>query len=220
MTYGAIFDFDGTLFDSMHVWATVGSDYLRSLGHTPKEDLDEVFKALSLRQAALYYKEEYGVKQSVSEIEDGINAVVEEKYFKEVLPREGVPKLLQLLKDGGFRMCIATATDRYLIEAALSRTELCGFFEGILTCPEEGSGKDEPAIFESALRLLGTGKEKAFVFEDSLHALKTARSAGFKTVGVCDRYESRQAEVRRNSDIYIEDFRDPEGLYKQLKAGA
>jgi beta-phosphoglucomutase-like phosphatase (HAD superfamily) len=29
---GAIFDFDGTLFDSMYVWDTAGADYLRGLG--------------------------------------------------------------------------------------------------------------------------------------------------------------------------------------------
>ena len=34
---GAIFDFDGTLVDSMFIWDTFGEDYLRTLGKEPKK---------------------------------------------------------------------------------------------------------------------------------------------------------------------------------------
>lgn len=39
MIKGAIFDFDGTLVDSMFIWDKIGEAYLRSLGKEPKEDL-------------------------------------------------------------------------------------------------------------------------------------------------------------------------------------
>lgn len=48
MIKGIIFDFDGTLFDSMSIWDTVGDDYLRSMGREPEEDLKEKLKPLSL----------------------------------------------------------------------------------------------------------------------------------------------------------------------------
>ena len=35
MLRAAIFDMDGTLLDSMHVWNTVGEDYLRTKGKVP-----------------------------------------------------------------------------------------------------------------------------------------------------------------------------------------
>ena len=41
MIKGAIFDFDGTLVDSMFIWDTFGEDYLRTLGKEPKENLTE-----------------------------------------------------------------------------------------------------------------------------------------------------------------------------------
>ena len=41
-------------------------------------------------------------------------------------------------------MCIATATDRYQVEAALQRCNMLHFFSEILTCTEVGSGKDRP----------------------------------------------------------------------------
>ena len=32
MLKGAIFDFDGTIVDSMYIWDNISMDYLRSLG--------------------------------------------------------------------------------------------------------------------------------------------------------------------------------------------
>lgn len=78
---GAIFDFDGTLFDSMSIWDTAGNDYLRSVGREPKEDLRQKLKPLSLYQSAVYIKNEYFLDISVDEIMNGINKTVEDFYF-------------------------------------------------------------------------------------------------------------------------------------------
>lgn len=74
---GGIFDVDGTLLDSMSIWDTIGADYLRSIGYVPRENLNEVFKNMSLLQAAEYYRSEYGVALSVEEIMRGVNAKLE-----------------------------------------------------------------------------------------------------------------------------------------------
>ena len=57
----AIFDFDGTLFDSMYIWDIVGEVYLRSLGKEPKPSMREDIRALSLYQSSCYFKEEYAI---------------------------------------------------------------------------------------------------------------------------------------------------------------
>ena len=57
----AIFDFDGTLFDSMSIWDSVGEIYLRSLGKEPKPSIREDVRAVSLYQAACYLKQESGL---------------------------------------------------------------------------------------------------------------------------------------------------------------
>ena len=64
----AIFDMDGTLLDSMHIWDHLGADMLISLGYTPRPDLEEHLKVLTLRQGAAYCRETYGIPQSVEEI--------------------------------------------------------------------------------------------------------------------------------------------------------
>lgn len=215
---GAIFDVDGTLLDSMFIWDTIGETYLRSIGYQPKENLNETFKNMSLRQAARYYQTEYGVTQSIDEIMDGVNAMLERYYRFEVPLKPGVAELLERLRQDGVRLCIATATDRHLVEAALDRCGVLSCFGEIFTCNEVGHGKDEPDIFEATLRFLGTRREETLVFDDALYAVRTAKEAGFPVAAVYDSHERSQAEVRARSDLYLEDLTQLVELQKFLSA--
>ena len=209
MLTGAIFDFDGTLLDSMFIWDTIGDDYLRTLGKEPHEDLKETFMTLTLEEAAEYYREYYKVTLSVTKIVDSINAMVEGIYRTKVTLKPGVMAYLRLLKESGVKMCVATVTDRYLVEDTLERLGILHYFSEIFTCAEVGYGKDKPIIYQKALEHLGTAKEETFVFEDSLFALETAKADGFPTIGVYDVHESRQEEMKRLADCYVRSFEEP-----------
>lgn len=213
MITGAIFDLDGTLIDSMAVWDTIGETYLRTLGYEPKEDINEVLRPLSLYQAACYCKSEYGIPMSAEELMAGVNKAVENAYFYSVPAKEGVNDFLSRLSKTGVKMCVATATDRYLVEAALRRLELDRYFSDIFTCTEAGCGKEEPAVYRRAHACLGTDKTKTVVFEDALHAAATARKDGFITVGVYDRYTEEQEELKRISDVYLPDYLHTEAFW-------
>ena len=209
MIKGTIFDFDGTLLDSMFIWDTIGEEYLRSLGKEPHEDLKETFMTLTLEEAAVYYREHYGVTLSVKEIVDGVNAMVEQTYRTKVTLKPGIAEYLAWLKGNGVRMCVATVTDRYLVEETLERLGVRHYFSEIFTCAEVGFGKDKPVIYQKALEHLETEKRDTYVFEDMLFALNTAKTDGFPTVGVYDRHEAHQDELKELSDYYIRDFTDP-----------
>lgn len=208
MLKGAIFDLDGTLLDSMFIWDTIGEDYLRTLGKEPHEDLREAFMPLTLEEAAEYYREHYGVTLSVREIVDGVNAMVEGIYRTKVTLKPGIEEYLRWLKENGVKMCVATVTDRYLVEETLERLGIRHYFSEIFTCAEVGFGKDKPIIYRKALEHLGTKKDETVVFEDALFALRTAKADGFTAVGVYDKHESGQDELRHLADYYIRDYTD------------
>ncbi|MBQ2847309.1 MAG: bifunctional hydroxymethylpyrimidine kinase/phosphomethylpyrimidine kinase [Clostridia bacterium] len=214
MIKGAIFDLDGTLFDSMFVWDTIGEIYLRSIGYEPKENLNETFKTMSLYNAACYYKSEYGVTLSVDEIMDGVNRMVEKYYINEVQLKTGVYDFIKHLHNIGVKMCIATATDKYLVEAALERCGIKECFSEIFTCTSVGHSKDEPDIYREALRHLATPKEDTFVFEDAIYAIRTAKKDGFRVVAIYDKSEENQAEIKSLCDYYITDYTDMQGFWK------
>ena len=206
MIKGGIFDFDGTLVDSMFIWDTFGEDYLRTLGKEPKENLTETFKTFTLEQAAEYYREHYGVTLSVEEIVDGVNEMVAEIYRTKVTLKDGVRAFLEGLRAQGVKMCVATVTDRAIIEDVLVSLGIRDFFVEILTCAELGCNKETPHIYRAALEVLGTKKDETVVFEDALHALITAKKDGFKVAAVYDRHERNQTQMKENGDYYITNY--------------
>ena len=216
MIKGAIFDLDGTILDSMFIWDTIGEDYLRSLGIEPKENLKETFKTFTLEQAAEYYRENYGFTLSVNEIVDGVNKMVEQYYAETVKLKPGIEVFLEKLKAKGVKMCIATVTDKPLVEIALNRLGVGNYFSEIFACSEVGHSKEEPHIYREAQKHLGTSKKETTVFEDVVHALRTAKSDGFVTVGVFDVHEENQEELKRMADCYIENYSDFEKFWNSI----
>ena len=214
MIQGIIFDFDGTLFDSMFIWDTAGEVYLRSIGREPEADLQKVLTPLSLLQSAEYIREKYHIPLSVEDIMDGVNRTVEDFYFHTVEPKPGVIAFLEELRRRHIRMCIATATDRYQVEAALRRCGMRHFFSEIFTCTEVGSGKDRPDIFRKAMEHLQTDRRTTAVVEDAYHAVYTAKQDGFPVVCVYDSHESRQQEGVRLADVYLTDYLDLTNFWK------
>lgn len=209
----AIFDFDGTLFDSMFIWDSVGEIYLRSLGKDPGPSMREDVRALSLYQSACYFRKEYELPLSAEEIMAGINRTIEHFYIHEVLPKRGVVDFLERMKQAGIPMCIATASDRYQIEAALGRCGMARYFDAVFTCSEVGHGKDEPVIFRKAMEHFGADRSTTLVFEDAIHAVRTAKADGFAVCAVFDSSEKRQAEIRSLSDCCIADFEHTEAFW-------
>lgn len=209
----AIFDFDGTLFDSMFIWDMIGEVYLRSLGKEPKPSMREDIRALSLYQSAYYFKKEYEIDLSLEEIMEGINKTVENFYIHEVQPKAGVVDFLRQMKQQEIATCIATASERYLIEAALQRCHMEDLFDAIFTCTEVGHGKDEPIVFRKAMECFDAERDNTIIFEDALHAVETAKKDGFKVAVVFDSSEKRQTEIQQLSDFYITDFQQIDGFW-------
>ena len=214
MITGAIFDVDGTLLDSMSVWDTIGEDYLRSIGYTPRENLNETFQAMSLQQAARYYQTEYGVTLSIDEIMDGVNGLLEGFYRSRAQLKPGAGEFVRELSRRGVKLCVATATDRPLVEAALARCGVLGYFEDILTCTSVGAGKDEPLIYRQALERVGGNRSGVVVFEDALYAARTAKGDGFPVAAVYDSHERRQKELNALADVYLTDFLELDSFWR------
>jgi len=203
-----IFDLDGTLLDSMSAWDTVGFEYLnlKAIKHIPS-NLLELLRPMSAFDAAKYFIAEFGIKLSPQQICDEINAMIEEKYKLEIQPKEGVSEFLLQNKDR--KMCIATATDRHLVEFALKRLGLEKYFEFIITSSEVGCSKEKPDIFIKAAGRLGFEAGNCVVFEDALHAIKSAKLGGFYTVGVYEKcFESEQETIKNHADQYVCNLRE------------
>ncbi|NMA24362.1 MAG: HAD family phosphatase [Clostridiales bacterium] len=204
---GAIFDLDGTLFDSMNMWDSIAEDYLKSRGIKPKEDIRQAVRAMSIQQVCEHFCSVYGLALTPDDITAGINGMAEDFYLHRVALKDGAAEALRRLKSRGVKMCVATATDRYLVEAGLRRTGISEYFDRVFTCTETGAGKDKPDIFLEAIDFLGTDINETVVFEDALYAIRTAKAAGFPVAAFYDEAaRTQQDEIKRLADWYFLSF--------------
>ena len=136
----AIFDMDGTLLDSMHMWRGMYAQVVRDMGKEPQPDFVEQVKPLTLRQAAAYCKEAHDLPLTVEEVIQRFENRINTFYRTEVQAKPGLKEFLSLLKMEGVWMYVATATDRPLAEAALRHAGIDGYFRGMVTVAEAGVG--------------------------------------------------------------------------------
>ena len=214
MLKGAIFDMDGTLIDSMSAWETAGERYIKSLGLKSDRDFNRKSLGLSLNEVAPMLKEYYGIIKTKEEIKDGINKAMEDFYFNHSEPKNGAVDFLKKLQENNVKMCIASATDRYLVEETLKRNKIDGYFSGIFTTAEVGKGKVSPDIYREALKFLGTEKDGTFVFEDASYAGHTAKKDGFTLVCVYDKFERDFESLKNISDFCICDYTKTDDFFR------
>lgn len=204
---GAIFDMDGTLLNSMDYWAIVPTEYLILKGITPKNDTNRYFLECGMKEWHKYQEIPYPFE----EVSDDIYKLMEKYYLKDVALKDGALDMLNRLKSKGIKMCLATATDKFMVEKILTRLGIKDFFLTIFTAKEVGKGKRFPLIYEKSLEFLGTDKDTTYVFEDAYYAIKTCYQNNFKVVGVYDKNVfAPENEIVSMCDIYL----DKDSKYK------
>ncbi len=212
---GIIFDVDGTLLDTVEIWVTASSRYVRSQGLVPEPGLDESLFSMSMEEAAVYLSSHYVPEKEPRRIVEEVNQMLVRYYREEAPLRNGAAELLRWLQQQEMPVAAATATDEPLVEGAFGRLGIRPFFQAVFTCSQVGAGKKKPRIYQRAAACLGTEPGETLVVEDALFALQTAKAAGFLTAGVAERYSApEQEEIRSLADLYGQ---DPADLLKKLR---
>mgnify|MGYP003204257808 CR=1 FL=1 len=145
MTKAAVFDLDGVLLDSMGIWNDLGARYLRSLGVTPEEGLNEILFSMSMEQGAEYLHTHYALPQSAAEVGAGIADMLRDFYFYEVPAKDGAAALLTRL--------FTTA------EVGVSKHEPTIY---LLAAEALHAAPAETLVFEDSLYALKTAKAAGF----------------------------------------------------------
>lgn len=207
---GAIFDFDGTVFDSMHIWKGVKFQFFDRIGLILNEEQREEFKKLFLLDAIELAKTRFDLKMTDKELFDEFFTLIKEKYLADTKPKNDIIEFLEKLKAKGVKMGIATATGEPALIAVLEKFNMLHYFEEIYSTYTVGASKTEPKVYDVVLNELGTEKETTWIFEDALYAAKTAKKAGYNVVGIYDKSELEQDELKNLVDIYIHNYSELE----------
>lgn len=210
----AVFDYDGTVMDSMGMWSRASSDYVRNvLGKEPAPDLDYTIKTLSLEEGSKIFREDYGAPGTDDEIVQAVLETVLDRYRHTLQLKKGVLRVLDDLRAHGIRMCVATASAREMIEAGNERLGLNRYFEKVFTCMEIGANKRKPDIYNAAADYFGTSPDETLVFEDVLHAAETAAAAGYQLIGIYDENSADEREaIRPLCRLFLDSYDEWPGI--------
>ena len=204
-----IFDMDGTLIDSMQLWDELDENFLKSFGITPPENLTDELRTLSFFETGEYFANHFPLPLTAEEITQKIREMVADAYLNEIPVKDGVNNLLTRLKEKQVSLCVATATETPLALKALNRLELLPFFEFVLSCDDVKKSKDDPFIYETAMKRLGGTKENTLIVEDALHCMETAKAAGFRVAAIWDLSAQKAGDIpkiKALSDYYFDDY--------------
>jgi HAD superfamily hydrolase (TIGR01509 family) len=207
---GAIFDFDGSLFDSMHVWRGYKNKFFESIGITLTPDDELAFKGLFLSETFLVAIERFNLKCTYEELLEELFEYIKSRYMVETEPKNDIIPFLEKLKAKGVKMGIATATGEPALKAVMEKFGMLHYFSAIYSTYTVGASKRVPKVYDVVLEELGTDKETTWVFEDALYAATTAKENGYNVVGIYDKSEPKQDELKEIVDVYINNYSELE----------
>lgn len=202
-----LFDFDGTLVDSM---PTFVSAMLRILdeNYIPYgKDITKTITPLGLNGTAEYYINDLGLNMSKDKLMSIMKEYMMDAYYYTIPAKANVRSVLQELKQRGASLNVLTASPHVTLDACLKRLELWDLFDNIWSCDDFHTTKADPNIYQMAAQRLNTTVENVLFLDDNLDADKTAKSAGMLVCGVYDpSSEDYVDQIKAATDYYIYDF--------------
>ncbi len=204
-----IFDLDGTLLDSMWIWEDIDISYLGRFGIIPPRDLQRDIEGMSFSETAVYFKERFGLPDSLEVMKADWVAMACDKYLYEIPYKKGAENFLRYCKNRGIKLGVATSNSRELVESASKALSFDTYFSCIMTACEVKKGKPAPDIYQAVAEKLGVSPEKCLVFEDIIPGIMAGISAGMKVCAVEDKYSAGiRKEKQELADYYIEDYEE------------
>ena len=205
----AIFDFDGTLVDSMYVWSKVDEDFLSERGIRVTKEYTDKMRSMFFETAAVYTKETYGLSESVEEIMQIWLDMAHSEYSGNVRVKPYARQYLEKLKKSGIRLGMATSNNPYLLMPCLDNNKMSGMFDCICYTSEVGVNKSNPDIYLYTAEKLGANPGECVVFEDIIEGIKSSSSVGMKTVAVYDpANEAYTEDLKAFSDLFIYSYEE------------
>ena len=202
-----LFDFDGTLVDSMPAFVSVMIRILKENQIEYPADIVKIITPLGYAGTARYFKEELGLDRPVEEIVAVMNRYAVDEYRYRIGAKAHVIEVLKELKARGAALNVLTASPHMMLDPCLERLGLYELFANVWSCDDFNTTKADPDIYRRAAEKLGCSVEDVLFLDDNYNADKTAKTAGMKVCGVYDESSGDYVdEMKSVCDHYIYDF--------------
>ena len=202
-----LFDFDGTLVDSMPLYV---DSMLRILNdHEVCYDKDRVISDITPlgTEKTVEYLIGLGLKLKKEQIFNLFIRYMLEAYFHTIPAKEGVIPTLKQLRETGNSLNILTASPHISLDACLKRLGIFDWFEHVWSSDDFKTTKTDPMLYRTVAERLGERTENILFVDDNFYALETAKKSGMKICGIFDAASFQDTDrIVATADFYLAEF--------------
>ncbi len=208
MTAAVVFDLDGVIVDSEHVWDEIREELARERGGRWHPGAQRDMMGMSSTEWSRYMHDTIGLAESPEEISAEVVRRLQARY-REDLPL--IPGAVEAVRRLGARwpLGLASSSNREVIDLVLDLAGLADAFAATVSSEEVAHGKPAPDVYLEAARRLGADPRDCVAVEDSHNGIRSAKAAGMARRGRAepplsarrgrDRGGGRRHRVRRDA---------------------
>lgn len=201
-----LFDFDGTLVDSMPDYVACMLRILDENHVAYSDDIVKIITPLGAVDTARYFIK-LGLDLPMDTILRLMGQYLLDAYENRIPAKPFVVETLKTLKRQGASLNVLTASPHLTLDPCLKRLGIFDIFDNVWSCDDFSTTKTDPDIYVRAADKMGVAVDKVLFLDDNIHADKAAKAAGMVTCGVYDDSSKDCVhEMKAANDYYIYDF--------------
>ena len=198
-----LFDFDGTLVDSMPTFVAVMLRILDEHGIEYGDDIVKIITPLGYHGTAEYYRT-LGIETPTEQLIETMNRYAVDEYTFNIGAKDTVIDTLQKMKAQGYSLNVLTASPHLALDPCLKRLGVWELFDNVWSCDDFYTTKANPEIYKMAAERMGCDVSDVVFVDDNINAVKTAKVAGMVSVGIFDESSADYVEEFKNTaDGYV-----------------
>jgi HAD superfamily hydrolase (TIGR01509 family) len=181
-----VFDLDGVLVDSEHVWDAARKELAAQEGRPWPEPASRDMMGMSSLEWSRYMHDVVGLPEPPEEISAKVVRRLEEIYRQELPLIDGAVEAVERLA-GRWPLGLASSSNRELIDLVLQLSGLARYFLATVSSEEVPRGKPAPDVYLEAAWRLGVSPPRCAAIEDSENGIRSAKAAGMRVLAIPNR---------------------------------
>ena len=178
-----IFDMDGTLYNTEHIYFKCYRKAAKEMGLDFTFDLFAQGVGISREEANKFIKQHLGPDTDTDHLQRRTYQLVEHYLANdgEIPLMPGAKEVVELLYKRGLKLGLASSNIRKWVEFYLDKTGMRRYFAALTTCEDVTQLKPNPEVYLCSAAKLKATPSDCLVFEDSVAGATAGICAGMRT---------------------------------------